>query len=261
MLVSPEASEGDNGWAPYDGVFFDRLLSRPVAVFPSGTFGQLVHICFPNLAYIVCVSVPPIKAKQNKDLKASVYVTDQNLIAKNDTEAVRKMVFDTLWEIRRGKNAPRKFTDIADPPVFTADRLNMPGFDDLLTVVRNLTTVDGGKRFNFASPEEQAILAFDPFRNVASMEIANVKFNLHLMTAGKPEDMRGKINGKRIGLFSLTRRVLTEDRVTYNRPHLTISLDIDFSSNKFPTNIRFFDTATMWIREVQYLLTLYVETL
>jgi hypothetical protein len=254
MLVSPEASDEDNGWERYDEVFFDRLLSRPIAVYPSGTFGQLVHICFPNIKYVVCVSVPPIKAKQNKDLKASVYVSDQNLITKNDAEAVRKMVFDTLWEIRRGKNAPRKFTDIEEPPQFLADRLNMPGFDDLLKAVGNLMTVDGGKRFNFA-PEERAIGAFEPFRNVASMEIADVKFKLHLMTAAKAEDMPGKINGKRISLFSLTRRVLTEDRVTYNRPHLTLSLDIDFSSNKIPTNTRFFDRATMWIREVRYVVT------
>lgn len=47
-----------------------------------------------------------------------------------DTTALRKMIFDTLQEINHGKNVPRSFTDIEYPPVFLADRLNMPEFDD-----------------------------------------------------------------------------------------------------------------------------------
>lgn len=253
MLVSPDegSDSNDNGWDHYDGLFWTALLIRPGPAFRNKTFGQLAHLCFPNLKYVVCLSAPSAKAKQNKTSNASAYVSDQNLIAKRDTAAVRKMIFDTLWEVRHGKNVPRSFTDIGSPPVFRADRVNFPDYETILTAVNNLiakAAMPGAQ--HFVEPEYRVIGGFDPFRNVASILVDGVTLILNLMTTVNPEAMRSKLRGKVLDLFSLTRRLVAEDHAIYKKTRFQLALDIDFSLNRIPVGIRFFDRVTKWMDDV-----------
>lgn len=251
MLVSQDEDE-HSGWDVYDRSFWMPLFWRLISAFPEMSFGKLAHKCFPELRCVVCLSAPSGRTTQRK--RASVYVSDHNLIEKRDTEALRKMIFDTLREINHGKTAPRTFSDISDPPVFLADRLNIPDFEDGLKAVDNLLADNAKKNPQSRNPPQTLVIAsYAPFRDLAWITVAGVKFSVHLLSKTKAKEMPRKITGKRLDLFAVLRRLVTEDRVTYTQPRLMLSLDIDFSFKQFPANIRFFDRASRWVEEVSLL--------
>jgi hypothetical protein len=101
-------------------------------------------------------------------------------------------------------------------------------------------------------PQALVIASYAPFRDLVQITLAGVKFSVHLLSKTKAREMPRKITGKRLDLFALLRRLVTEDQVTYNHPRLMLSLDIDFSFKQFPTNIRFFDRASRWVQEVSH---------
>jgi hypothetical protein len=187
MLASPEEDE-DSGWDVYDKSFWMPLFWRLISAFPEMSFGRLAHKCFPELRYVVCLSAPSGRATQRK--KASVYVSDHNLIEKHDTEAFRKMIFDTLWEINHGKAALRNFSDISDPPVFLADRLNIPDFEDGLKAVDNFIAANDKKDPQSRNPPQMLVVAsYSPFRDLEWMTMAGVKFSVHLLSRTKAKEM------------------------------------------------------------------------
>lgn len=135
MLVSPNAAAPgeDNGWDFADLLFWEPLLRQHRTLLRKKSLGQMIHHFFPNLKYAVALGAP---VRQAATPTASVYVSDRNLIEPRDTKAFRKMVFDTIWEFRHGRNAPRDFTDVKATPEFGAERLNVPEFRDLLHLVK-----------------------------------------------------------------------------------------------------------------------------
>jgi hypothetical protein len=243
MLVSPtESNPGeDNGWDFADLMFWEPLLRQHRTLLRNKSLGQLIHHFFPSLKYAAVIAAP---ARQVTSPTASVYVSDRNLIERRDTAAFRKMIFDTIWEIRHGRNAPRDFTDVKETPEFRAERLNVPEFRDLLQITKD------SDYFNTMAQERAVAENFVAFRDTVMYFVDGVTFLLHLTTETAPDAMTKAINSKVLNLFSIARRLLTEDKVAYKKPRFSLAMDIDFHFNNIPQGEDFFMRLAFWMVEV-----------
>jgi hypothetical protein len=243
MLVSPNAATPgeDNGWDFADLLFWEPLLRQHRTLLRKKSLGQMIHHFFPNLKYAVALGAP---VRQTATPTASVYVSDRNLIEPRDTKAFRKMVFDTIWEFRHGRNAPRDFTDVKATPEFRAERLNVPEFRDLLHLVKE------NDFLNTMAPERAVAENFAAFRDTALYFVDGVTFLLHLTTETEPDAMTKSVNAKILHLFSMARRLMTEDKVTYTQPRFALQMDIDFGFNNIPQGEDFFMRMAFWMVEV-----------
>jgi hypothetical protein len=219
MLLSSEVNAKFNGWGDYDSKFWEPLLTQPLPQLKNQNFGQIVHAFFPNIKYVTCLNVPPprrIPTVKTTLTTLTTYVSDQNLIQPQDTTAFRKMIFDMLGEYRHGKNVPRKFTDLDKAPKFRADRLNIPDFSTTLHVVKEALSIEhhlvvSEKRRRQVEPTFRIIGAFDPFRNVLTLTVDDIRLEINLMTTTEPEVMKMVMGSKVLALLLMTRRMLGEN--------------------------------------------------
>lgn len=75
-------------------------------------------------------------------------------------------------------------------------------------------------------------------------------FLLHLTTETEPDAMTKSVNAKILHLFSMARRLMTEDKVTYTQPRFALQMDIDFGFNNIPQGEDFFMRMAFWMVEV-----------
>lgn len=252
MLVSqngPVNEHDENGWANGDGMFWMTLFTMPNRD-EVMTFGQRAHKMFPNLKYVVAVSAPSIKTKQSKSPQVSAYVSDQNLIQANDTKALRRMIFDTLYELRYGKGIPADFTDIKSGPVFQGAETNWAEFDVALAA-SNQDIAEGAlsREPDMDVHWYRSFTEYQPFRDRSTIEIDGVKFSLQMLTTTNPEIFQEALRRRTIDVFRMILTLLTKDGVTLSSPRPPLVLGIDFTFNAVP-EIDFFEYLTGWLREV-----------
>jgi hypothetical protein len=211
------------------------------------SFGQCISDIFPNLRYVAAVSAPPARLRAKAANKASIYVSDQHVIRKSDTAAMRKMIFDTVGEIRQGKNVPRTFADFQQGPEFEADKMNMPDFDGTYYALQESMNRPG---FGHGmSPEEKALVEFQPFRDVATIILDDMLLKLHVLSTVHPKAMVGKMRGKVIDMFSVLKRVVAMegDEVRVKRLKLALHAEAD---PERPADVPYFQIVREWMNDV-----------
>jgi hypothetical protein len=213
---------------------------------PDANFGQLAHIFFPNLKYVVCLAAPKIMAKRSRTKSASVYVSDQNLIESLDTSAFRKMIFGTFRELHGGKDAPRTFADFTDFLAFMANGLAMPTLSQALTDVQTKMA-----ERNISNNVDRVMVEFVPFRDLARFITKHASLGLHILTQTTPTAMEDMIKGKVTALFSLLRKLVAEDALRHDRaPPIRLLLGKDSSFATVSSAPDFFRHLTEWMNVV-----------
>lgn len=92
--------------------------------------------------------------------------------------------------------------------------------------------------------------SFHPFRDTSTILVDGVTLLLHLTTSTDPDAMKKTIKSKALDVFSMARRLVTEDKVVYKQPRFTLALDIDFSYNNIPVDQSFFARIFLWMNDV-----------
>jgi hypothetical protein len=215
---------------------------------PDANFGQLAHIFFPNLKYVVCLAAPKIMAKRSRTKSASVYVSDQNLIESLDTSAFRKMIFGTFRELHGGKDAPRTFADFTDFLAFMANGLAIPTLSQALTDVQTKMA-----ERNISNNVSRVIIEFAPFRDLARFITKHASLGLHILTQTAPAAMEDMIKGKVMALFSFLRKLVAEDALLHNRaPPIRLLLGKDSSFDTVASAPDFYRHLTEWTNMVSF---------
>jgi hypothetical protein len=244
MLVSP-FPDPNNGWDHGDKEFWEPLIDISMTTDNTRSFGQCISDIFPNVRYVAAVCAPPAKLRSDTNKTASIYVSDRHIIRKSDTAAMRKMIFDTVGEIRQGRNVPRTFADFEQGPEFEADRMNMPDFDGTYYALQEALKQPG----RVTLPEERTMIEFEPFRNVATIILDDMLLKLHVMSTVKPQAMVGKMRGKVIDIFSVLRRVVAMegDEVRVKRLKLALHAEADPAR---PADVPYFQIVREWMNDV-----------
>lgn len=231
-----------------DRAFWTPLLLQPIPDFEGKNHGRRIHHCFPNLKYILCMSAQGEPVRQPK---ATVYISDQNLIERRDTEAFRQIIFDAFKEFRSGAVVPRKFADFGQAPHFRASCLNETGYDTTLDSMTELLAEEPAarKKNRLSEREWRLFLEFHPFEKLAMLRIDDVTLEINIVTTIDPETFRSSVRQKVLDLFFMTRRILAEERVVFTRPRLVFALEIDFDETLEPDG-PCFEVVTQWMQDV-----------
>jgi hypothetical protein len=256
MLVSSNKGNDDHGWNVVDSAFWEPLFAM-IGLDLSKTFGQLAHIIFPNIKYVVALATPSTKEERNAP-QASIYVSDQNLIEKLDFKALRKMIFDSIEALCPAKYIQRSFACTQEGLNFRADRLNVPTFENTLAGFKHALSQPEAKHvFDQMGPEDMVITSFEPFRDIASIDVDGVELNVHLISVTEPEGMCRIIRGRVIDIFAMTRRLVAEDGKRSIKPKLLFSLDVDTDTQRrrplatyLLADVNYFELVTAWIDDV-----------
>lgn len=207
-----------------------------------------MHKIFPKLKCIVTASIPTKKTKDNTSRKASMYVSEQNLIGKVDAVAIRKMVFDTVALSRPGKNVPipTSFADLKGAAEYRADTMNMPDFDGTYFQIQEAMgdPAMGGD----LDANERAFAEAEPFRDVAAIRLDDgLTICLTVVTTVDPKDVVGKMQHKVMDIFGVLRKAVDMDRLP-RLQRLKFALDAaPVSEQSTSEHIPFFDVLNQWV--------------
>jgi hypothetical protein len=250
MLIStvPAANGNDNGWGYGDKEFWEPLIDLAVATHRFGSFGQIVHKIFPNLKCIVAASIPTKKNRDDTSRKASMYVSEQNLIAKVDAVAIRKVLFDTVALSRPGKNVPipTSFADLKGAAEYRADTMNMPDFDGTyMSIQESMGDPELGGNLD---PDERALVEAQPFRDVAAIRLDDgLTIGLTVVTTVNPKDVVGKMKHRVMDTFGVLRKAVEMDQLPRGQ-RIKFALDAAPVSEQSTSGyIPFFDVLNQWV--------------
>lgn len=110
-----------------DREFWTPLFTRPLPQLENKTYGQLAHIFFPNLKYLMKFDAPPLRGRDDRSVNpnARVYVSDQNVIERFDTAPLYKIVCEIQREyFGDTRLPPPSFADQHLYPSLEVERLN-----------------------------------------------------------------------------------------------------------------------------------------
>lgn len=241
-----------NGWDYGDKEFWEPLIDISTATDNTRSFGQCINDIFPNLRYVAAVAAPPANLKSDAAKRASIYVSDRHVIRKSDTAAMRKMIFDTVGEIRQGKRVPRTLADFEQGIEFEADRMNMPDFDGTYYALQE-TMDKPGYSYGMAAGE-RIVVEFEPFRDVATIILDDMLLKLHVLSSVRPQAMVGKMRGTVIDMFTVLKRVVAMEGAENRIKRLKLALHTEADPDRPQAGVPYFKIVREWMNDVSAIL-------
>jgi hypothetical protein len=245
ILVSPEREENQTGWWPLESLFWSPIVTTGLYVLPNATFGQLAHLWFPNLQFVVCLAAAPSKTKQRGIPKACIHVSDRNVIEQHDSEALRGILLHTIREGSRREDALDGFKDLKLSLPFQASSLAAPALPESLAKLRtDLAAPDDITSGHMVVNDSVAL------RDLVSIPLPDIELHVHLLTETSLEEMEHKLRGKVFDLMGMSARIVAEDCEHSIESHVQVILGRDSSGETSEDTADFFELCEQWLNDV-----------
>lgn len=251
-----------------DGQFWTNLFmtipSEPE--FENLTFGQLAHIFFPNFKYVCKIDITSSGRglnRQNDPPNASVYLSDQNVIQKCDTTALRKLIYDIPAAYHGRKvHLQQPFTARELHPAVEVDRLNRP--DVVADAAHTQDAINRpqehfGRRASDVDVIQsngwifRVLLESLVARNAAVFSLGRKLFiHLHVL-ANTPiprQEVGVWMRRRVIDILWLVRRTAEEERGTNKVSRAAMTMDTDFQPRQEPYDCPDIERVARWMHEV-----------
>lgn len=250
-----------------DGGLWTALFTPIPPQHENQTFGQLVHLVFPNLKYIMKFDAPPLRGPDRRDRtpNAYVYISDQNVIQTCDIATIRKMIRELPVEYRGHKKRslpqerPRE-----SYATFEVERLNRPDAAMCWTNTQDMVHRPHMQRLDedtLATIRSQnasfnLLVEAMPLNNVALLSFGkHLCFRIHLLTASPIPpiaDAFGKLIRKTLMyLFWLLRQTVEEEPCGDESCRLSLTMDSELSPNPEPYDGPDIKRVKRWVDEVR----------
>lgn len=210
---------------PNDAFFWTPLVPCSSDTFQGKTLGQLLHFWFPNLRYIFRAASPATRFQPSKGPKPTVYLSDHNVIEKEDVSVLKKLFLDIQDRYEERKPSAKKQRSLDELPWFRADTVDRMDFDECLETVQNQYPINSQttkrlddsrevKQLEDMRRQAEIFAYFLPFRKIACFTwYTTTNVWVHLLTATDPVEMQGGMRQKVLDIFWMMRRMMDDVKV------------------------------------------------
>lgn len=200
--------EADDNFGTHAGPFWASLMNIPHS--KDATFGQIAHTFFPKLKCAIRYTARGRNAAVRN--YPSIYISDQNVIERNDVAVLREVIIEIMDEYREAR-----ITHGPSDLQFQLDRLNCLDFEGRCLQSAAMLDHNNNKRTSVDSGEAERVQfrlmsEYLPYRKIAIVTLdANCSLRINLLTKDPIGDMRKKIKQKVLHIFHLVRGAAKND--------------------------------------------------